>query len=87
MERKLNFPTDSGFSPDKPNKQFNYLPIFKSVMKQASTTGRPGKEHVRKWLDERRRSQEPLPDIEQLRRQLGWELDAPACESLVKPQE
>jgi L-amino acid N-acyltransferase YncA len=33
---------------------------------------RPTKEQIREWLAKRRRKHAPVPDIEQIRRQLGW---------------
>lgn len=38
------------------------------------TMHRPTKEQVRQWLQERRQGNAALPDREQIRRQLGWEL-------------
>lgn len=35
--------------------------------------GRPCKEAVRAWLRARRQANGPPPDIEQIRRELGWE--------------
>jgi len=34
----------------------------------------PTKEVVRNWLQQRRTTSEPPPDIDQIRRQLGWTL-------------
>jgi hypothetical protein len=33
---------------------------------------RPSKETIRKWMLERRSGRAPLPDSEQIRRQLNW---------------
>lgn len=35
---------------------------------------RPTKEQVRRWLDERRLSSLPPPPLQEIRRQLGWQL-------------
>ncbi len=35
---------------------------------------KPNKAEVRDWLKHRRASLEPLPDMEQIRQQLGWKL-------------
>lgn len=40
--------------------------------------GRPSKEAVRDWLRCRRQVNAPLPDIAQIRRELGWDQAAPA---------
>ncbi|MES2262696.1 MAG: hypothetical protein V4724_29590 [Pseudomonadota bacterium] len=45
---------------------------------------RPTKEQVRAWLLERRQGQAELPDREQIRRELGWEL-IPAVRALPAP--
>jgi hypothetical protein len=37
----------------------------------------PAKEDVRKWLAERWQQRAPIPDADQIRRQLGWEAAAP----------
>lgn len=37
-------------------------------------SNRPTKEQVRQWLMQRTRRCEPLPDIEQIQRTLGWKL-------------
>lgn len=34
----------------------------------------PTKERVREWMNERRQSHAPLPDRDEIRRQLGWGL-------------
>lgn len=34
----------------------------------------PGKEQVREWLQQRRASPLPPPNLEQIRRELGWAL-------------
>jgi len=33
---------------------------------------RPTKEQVRQWLLDRRNGRKPLPDVEQIQRQLNW---------------
>ena len=38
---------------------------------------RPTKEQVRSWLAQRRQGSQPLPDFEQIRRQLGWDYCGP----------
>jgi hypothetical protein len=35
---------------------------------------RPLKELVREWMQQRQTRPAPLPDLEQIRRQLGWKL-------------
>ena len=37
----------------------------------------PSKASVRDWLQQRQRNQVALPDITQIRRELGWELIVP----------
>lgn len=34
----------------------------------------PGKEAVRHWLQSRQEERRPLPDPQQIRRELGWEM-------------
>jgi hypothetical protein len=48
------------------------------VDKKARMDGitQPGKEAVREWLVRRRAAFRPLPDAEQIRRELGWKLIA-----------
>jgi hypothetical protein len=38
------------------------------------TSSQPDKEKIREWLKSRRDRPEPLPNIEQIRRELGWKL-------------
>ena len=35
---------------------------------------KPDKEAIRDWMKHRQHTDEPLPDREQIRRQLGWSL-------------
>ena len=35
----------------------------------------PTKEQVRDWIEHRHIDHRPLPDIKQIRRELGWELN------------
>lgn len=37
----------------------------------------PSKEQVRDWLGQRQSDHRPLPDIKQIRRELGWGLRKP----------
>ncbi len=37
----------------------------------------PTKEDIRKWLTERWQQRSPIPDAEQIRRQLGWDVARP----------
>ncbi len=37
-------------------------------------TKQPSKEAVRNWLQARQEQRRPLPDPQQIRRELGWEL-------------
>lgn len=37
-------------------------------------TKQPTKEAVRNWLQSRHEERRPLPDAEQIRRELGWEM-------------
>ncbi len=46
-------------------------------------TNRPTKEQVRAWLAERRQAGQPLPNCEQIRRQLGWDHDA----TVIRPDK
>ena len=39
-----------------------------------STTNYPTKQQVRDWLSQRLLQQTPLPDIKQIRRELGWDM-------------
>jgi hypothetical protein len=41
----------------------------------------PTKEAVRDWLTNRRLNHDPLPDIGQIRLELGWRLAGPAGEA------
>ncbi len=38
------------------------------------TLNRPSKQQVRTWLTDRQNLHSPLPDIDQIRRELGWGL-------------
>lgn len=38
------------------------------------TTIKPSKEHLREYLAQRHKSQNPPPTPEQIRRELGWKL-------------
>ncbi|SFU72270.1 hypothetical protein [Pseudoduganella namucuonensis] len=38
----------------------------------SNSPARPCKELVRAWLFERHRNRKPLPDLEEIRRALGW---------------
>lgn len=42
---------------------------------------KPGKEKVREWLMRRQAEARALPDIEQIRRELGWQVPEAASES------
>jgi hypothetical protein len=51
-----------------------------------NTIYQPTKQQIREWLNERRASSDPLPDIEQIQRQLKWKFVTPTtplaqCES------
>jgi hypothetical protein len=37
-------------------------------------TKQPTKEAVRNWLQSRQEERRPLPDVQQIRRELGWEM-------------
>ena len=37
-------------------------------------TKQPSKEAVRNWLQSRQEERRPLPDAQQIRRELGWEM-------------
>jgi len=37
-------------------------------------TKQPTKEAVRNWLQSRQEQRRPLPDAQQIRRELGWEM-------------
>ncbi len=37
-------------------------------------TKQPTKEAVRNWLQSRQEERRPLPDAQQIRRELGWEM-------------
>jgi len=39
-----------------------------------SATNYPTKQQVRDWLSQRLQQHKPLPDIKQIRRELGWDL-------------
>jgi hypothetical protein len=39
-----------------------------------STMNYPTKQQVRDWLSQRLLQQKPLPDIKQIRRELGWDM-------------
>jgi hypothetical protein len=39
-----------------------------------STINSPTKQQVRDWLSQRLTQHKPLPDIKQIRRELGWDL-------------
>jgi len=41
------------------------------------TFAQTSKEKVREWLQHRRLDKAPLPDIEQIRRELGWQPSDP----------
>jgi hypothetical protein len=43
-----------------------------------STTNYPTKQQVRDWLSQRLLQPRPLPDIKQIRRELGWDLLKPS---------
>jgi hypothetical protein len=38
---------------------------------------RPTKEQVRDWIEHRHVDHRPLPDLKQIRRELGWDLNKP----------
>lgn len=40
------------------------------------TNKQPGKEQVRDWIAQRQLEHKPPPDLRQIRRQLGWGLNA-----------
>lgn len=44
----------------------------------------PTKEQVRDWLAKRRNNFSPIPDIEQIRQELGWKIDSPAKQHYEK---
>jgi hypothetical protein len=39
-----------------------------------ATSLHPTKQQVREWMAQRHTDHQPLPDIKQIRRQLGWDL-------------
>ena len=41
----------------------------------------PSKEQVRDWIGNRHSDHRPLPDIKQIRRELGWDLRKPTPKS------
>jgi hypothetical protein len=44
----------------------------------SSSQERPGKEQIRQWLLMRRANAgQPLPDLDAIRRELGWRMAAP----------
>lgn len=47
-------------------------------------SNRPSKEQVREWLLHRQVSSEALPDIDQIRRELGWR-PAEADKNVAEP--
>ncbi len=47
--------------------------------------GKPSKEEVRVWMQQRRSEKTPPPNIEQVRRELGWQLTMPQAGALLGP--
>jgi hypothetical protein len=43
-----------------------------------NTSTYPTKEQIRDWIKHRHADHYPLPDIKQIRRELGWDLHKPA---------
>ncbi len=41
----------------------------------------PSKEQVRDWIAQRHADRKPLPDIKQIRRELGWNWNLPKAPS------
>lgn len=46
----------------------------------------PDKESVREWLRQRQKNSAPLPDNEQIRRELGWKLVEPMQTGRLIPE-
>ena len=51
-------------------------------MKTPTPVTQPTKEQVRDWMEDKRRKDEPPPTPEQIRRELGWELNPDNPENL-----
>lgn len=45
-------------------------------------SAQPSKERVKQWLAQRQADHKPLPDMKQIRRELGWGLAEPAPAAL-----
>lgn len=48
-----------------------------------SDTAMPSKEQVRDWIAQRQADRKPLPDIRQIRRELGWNWNTPKTPSVT----
>jgi hypothetical protein len=46
----------------------------RQMEKMVNKIGQPSKEQIREWLTYRQANHEPPPDMEQIRRELGWNL-------------
>lgn len=47
--------------------------------------GKPSKEEVRVWMQQRRSEKTPPPNIEQIRRELGWKLTMSQAGDMLAP--
>ncbi|MBY0237919.1 MAG: hypothetical protein K2X55_01260 [Burkholderiaceae bacterium] len=61
--------------PDLANHDLLSIALLQNLENLMKNVDRPTKERVRAWLQERRQGHPMLPDLAQIRNELGWQLE------------